>query len=209
MPHPENDMTQNPPDLATEEAVSILRGRHLPGVLVFIIADMAVFCMLFVGFMVDRMKDVALFNNSAIALDVRFGVANTLILVTSGLFVVLAVNAARAGLRKTTRGWLLLSFLVGAGFGVSKIVEYSIKISSGITMQTNPFYMYYYALTGAHFLHFVGGMIALAVLWVLAGREATVSRNTFNLIESGALYWHMVDLLWLFLFPMLYLLVPR
>jgi len=206
---PEPIMTHNPPELAPDQAASILRGRHVPGVLVFIIADMAVFCMLFIGFMSDRMKDVALFNQSATTLDVRFGVANTLILVTSGLCVVLAVNAARAGLRRATRGWLLLSFLVGAGFGVSKLLEYSIKIGHGITMQTNPFYMYYYALTGAHFLHFVGGMIALAVLWFLAGREATVSRKTFNLIESGALYWHMVDLLWLFLFPMLYLLVPR
>jgi len=202
-------MTRNPPEVAPDQAASILRGRHVPGVLVFIIADMVVFCMLFIGFMTDRMKDITLFNQSALTLDVRFGVLNTLILVTSGLFVVLAVNAARAGQRMATRRWLLLSFLIGAGFGVSKLIEYSIKIEHGITIQTNPFFMFYYALTGAHFLHFIGGMVALVVLWVLTGRESTVSPQTFNLIESGALYWHMVDLLWLFLFPMLYLLPPR
>lgn len=197
------------PVAAEPPATSMLQGHQVPGVLVFVIADMSVFCLLFVGFMVDRMDNVALFDQSAATLDVRFGLANTLILVTSGLLVVLAVNAARAGRRSATRLWLMLSFLVGAGFGASKIIEYSIKIGHGITMETNPFYMYYYALTGAHFLHFAGGMVALAVLWFLAGREASVSRRCFAAIESGALYWHMVDLLWLFIFPMLYLLVPR
>ena len=75
-------------------------------------------------------------------------------------------------------------------------------------MLTNDFYMFYYALTGAHFLHFIGGMIMLAVLWFMAGREPDNDR-LFGVIESGALYWHMVDLLWIFIFPMLYLLAPR
>jgi nitric oxide reductase NorE protein len=200
-----NDMA---PVQAPSSEASELRAGQVPGVLVFIMADMVVFGMLFIGFMTERMKQPALFDQSAAALDVRLGVLNTLILVTSGLFVVLAVNAAKAGQRAATRRWLLVSMLVGAGFGVTKMLEYSVKIGHGITMHTNDFYMFYYALTGAHFLHFVGGMVALAALWFMAGREP-VDGKLSGVIESGALYWHMVDLLWIFIFPMLYLLGPR
>lgn len=192
----------------SESAAPIIRSGQVPGVLVFIIADMIVFCMLFVGFMTERMGQTALFDQSAATLDVRMGVFNTLILVTSGLCVVLAVHAAHAGRREATRRWLLVSFLIGAGFGVTKLLEYCAKIELGITMHTNDFYMFYYALTGAHFLHFIGGMIALAVLWFMVGREPLDGRLA-GLVESGALYWHMVDLLWIFIFPMLYLLGPR
>lgn len=200
-----NDIT---PVQATAPTTSILQSGQVPGILVFVIADMIVFCMLFAGFMTERMGQLTVFDQSSATLDVRLGVLNTLILVTSGFFVVLAVNAAHTGRRDATRRWLLLSFLVGAGFGVTKMIEYSSKIGHGITMHTNDFYMFYYTLTGAHFLHFLGGMLALAALWFMAGREP-VNGRLFGLIESGALYWHMVDLLWIFIFPMLYLMGPR
>ncbi len=184
------------------------RVARLPGIVVFIMADMIVFAMLFTGFMTERAGQLALFDRSSATLDVRLGMLNTLILITSGLFVVFAVHAARQGKTKATRGWLLAGFLVGAGFGVSKTIEYSGKLEHGITMYTNDFYMFYYALTGAHFLHFLGGMLALAFLWFMAGRQK-VDGPLFGWIESGGLYWHMVDLLWIVIFPMLYLLGPR
>jgi nitric oxide reductase NorE protein len=136
------------------------------------------------------------------------GLLNTLILMTSGLFVVLAVHAARQGQSVATRRWLLASFVVGAGFGINKAIEYSDKLTHGITMLSNDFFMFYYVLTGVHFVHFVAGMIVLAVLWFRAGREE-VNGPLFGWIESGGLYWHMVDLLWIVIFPMLYLLGPR
>lgn len=201
-------MNDIPQVQAAAPSTAIPRGGQVPGILIFILADMVVFCMLFAGFMTERMNQLALFDQSALTLDVHLGVLNTLILVTSGLCVVLAVHAAHTGRRGATRLWLMMSFLVGAGFGVTKLIEYSSKIGHGITMHTNDFYMFYYALTGAHFLHFIGGMIMLAVLWFMAGREP-VNGRLFGVIESGALYWHMVDLLWIFIFPMLYLLAPR
>lgn len=179
-----------------------------PGILTFIIADIVIFGMLFAGFMNERSGQLALFDSSAATLDVRLGLANTIILMTSGLFVVLAVQAARRGQAVMTRRWLLVSFVVGAGFGVNKLIEYRDKLEHGISMLTNDFYMFYFVLTGVHFLHFLGGMAALAVLWFRAGREP-VAGPLFGLIESGGLYWHMVDLLWIFIFPMLYLLGPR
>lgn len=183
-------------------------GAVAPGILTFIIADMAVFGALFVAFMIERSGQLALFNQSSAALDVNLGLLNTLILITSGLFVVLAVHAARQGRSSATRRWLLVSFLVGAGFGVNKLIEYSAKLAHGITMLSNDFFMFYFVLTGVHFLHFLIGMVVLAVLWVRAIREP-VDGPLFGLIESGGLYWHMVDLLWIFIFPLLYLLGPR
>lgn len=192
------------PETSWEGAASVSEGM-IAGIHFFILADLLVFAALFAGFMAERSAEVALFNQSAGALNPLVGILNTLILVTSGLCVVLAVNAAREGRTATVRNWLLAAIIIGSGFGVSKVLEYSDKIAHGITMHTNDFYMFYYALTGAHFLHFLGGMIALVTIWHLAGRKP-VGGRFFGAIESVALYWHMVDLLWLFIFPLLYLL---
>ncbi len=183
-------------------------GAAAPGILTFIIADVTIFGVLFVAFMVERLHQVPLFDQSSASLDVQLGLLNTLILMTSGLFVVLAVDAARHGNAALTRRWLLTSFVVGAGFGINKLIEYGDKFAHGINMLTNDFFMFYFALTGVHFVHFLGGMIVLAMLWFRARVEA-VDGPLFGWIESGALYWHMVDLLWIVIFPMLYLLGSR
>jgi len=186
--------------VADPAADGIIAGIHF-----FILADLLVFAALFTGFMVERAEEVALFNQSAHLLNPWVGILNTLILVTSGVCVVFAVNAARGGRAITARRWILAAFVVGLGFGISKVLEYGDKISQGITMHSNDFFMFYYALTGAHFLHFLGGMVALAVIWHLASARP-VDGPFFGTIESVGLYWHMVDLLWLFIFPLLYLL---
>jgi nitric oxide reductase NorE protein len=182
------------------------QGRDaVSGILTFIIADLIVFAMLFIGFMMDRSHELAVFNRSANALDFHLGLANLLILVTSGLCVVFAVSAAREGRLMAIRGWILAAIVIGAGFGVSKFVEWGDKFAHGIGMHTNAFYMYYFALTGAHFLHFLGGMGALAFIWFHSVRNAGAP-DFRNKIEAVALYWHMVDLLWVLIFPLLYVL---
>ena len=179
--------------------------RDAPAILTFIAADVMAFGLFFALFMIQRSHDPALFNHASQSLDVRLGVLNTLILVTSGWLVVLAVEAARRGEREPLRRFLLLAMAVGLGFAVSKSVEYSIKISHGLTMLTNDFFMFYFFLTGIHFLHYLVGMGVLAMLWFKAGREAP-DGPLLGWIESGGLYWHMVDLLWIMIFPLLYLL---
>lgn len=175
------------------------------GIMTFIVADLIVFALLFCGFMVDRSKALDVFNSSSAQLDLSLGIANLLILVTSGLCVVYAVSAAREGDARRTRFWLVAGLVIGLGFAVSKVIEWSAKIGDGITMHTNEFFMFYFALTGAHFLHFLGGMIALIAIFVLSFRNR-VDGDFYGKIEAVGLYWHMVDLLWILIFPLLYIL---
>lgn len=193
------------PEQAAAEAKPL---ASAPGILTFILADVIVFGVLFLGFMGERSGQLALFDQSSAMLNVELGLLNTLILMTSGLFVVFAVDAARHGNAGLTRRWLLASFVIGGGFGVTKLIEYSDKFAHGISMLSNDFFMFYFVLTGAHFLHFLAGMVILAALWFRAAKTP-VDGPLFGWIESGALYWHMVDLLWIVIFPMLYLLGAR
>jgi len=171
----------------------------------FITADLMMFAVFFMVFMTARRDEVALFEQSRRHLDPAIGLLNTVILLTSSWLVALAVHAAREGRRSAVTRLLGFGILVGACFAVSKIFEYAAKIASGITLLTNHFFMYYFALTGLHFLHFVVGIVVLTVCWHKSRRDALDGRFLVW-IESSGCYWHMVDLLWIFLFPMLYLL---
>ena len=180
-------------------------GGQAPAILTFIVADLAAFALFFAFFMVGRHEQAALFDRSAALLNADVGAINALILIISSWLVVLAVQGARQGDRRAVRRFLALAFAVGAGFAVSKAMEYGDKLAHGITLLSNDFFMFYYVLTGIHFLHFMAGIAVLAMLWFKAGQEA-VDGPLLSWIESGGLYWHMVDLLWIVLFPMLYLL---
>lgn len=176
-----------------------------PSIWTFITADVMAFALFFVLFMIERDRQVALFDQSSILLDANLGLLNTLILITSSWLVVLGVEAARHGQRVALRRYLLLAMLVGSGFAVTKVIEYGSKISHGITMLSNDFFMFYFALTGIHFVHFLLGLGILLMLWLQA-RYKDLDGPFMVWIESGGIYWHMVDLLWIVLFPMLYLL---
>jgi len=176
-----------------------------PGIWTFITADVFLFCLFFLVFSVERRGNPGLYEQSRQLLNAHIGLANTLILLTSSWFMVLAVEAAREGNRDHVKRNLILAMLVGAGFAILKITEYTVKIQAGITPQTNPFFTYYYAFTAIHFMHFVVGMGVLMVCFAKARREP-IDNQYLVWIESGGCYWHMVDLLWIVLFPMLYLL---
>ncbi|MBI4693940.1 MAG: cytochrome c oxidase subunit 3 family protein [Gammaproteobacteria bacterium] len=175
------------------------------GVWFFITADLMMFAVFFAVFMTARLDEVALFEQSRQRLNPAIGLLNTAILLSSSWLVALAVHAARAGRREAVSRLLGLGILVGSGFAVSKACEYTAKISAGVTLLTNHFFMYYFALTGLHFVHFLAGMAVLGVCWRKSRHEAIDGRFLVWL-ESAGCYWHMVDLLWIFLFPMLYLL---
>jgi nitric oxide reductase NorE protein len=181
------------------------RWKEPASIWTFVTADVMAFGFFFLLFMLERSYDPGLFNQGAAQLSARLGLLNTLILITSGWFMALAVQAARAGNRGLVRSRLALAFGVGSGFAVTKAFEYGAKISHGITLLSNEFFTFYFFLTGLHFFHFLVGMGVLAMLWFRAGREAP-DGLLCGWIESGGIYWHMVDLLWIVLFPLLYLL---
>jgi nitric oxide reductase NorE protein len=182
--------------------------RRLPGVegiWVFVAGDMTIFGILFVSFMLDRRKETGLFEASRHGLNPNFGGVNTLILLTSSWLMALAVNAARRGRTRVATAFLASTFLCGVAFMASKAIEYTGKAEHGVGMLTNPFYMYYFTLTGIHLAHVFAGVVVLAVLWTRS-RAGAYHANNVRTLETGATYWHMVDLLWIMLFPLLYLM---
>jgi nitric oxide reductase NorE protein len=178
----------------------------IPGIWAFVTADCVGFAIFFFVFMTERLKQPALFDESSQHLDVRIGLANTLILITSSWLVALAAQATKHGQLDKARRLLPAALIVSCGFAVLKSLEYGIKINAGITPLTNPFFMFYFVLTGIHFLHYAVGIAVLAVMITKSRNVARDPDRFANWMESGGIYWHLVDLLWCFLFPMLYLL---
>ncbi len=181
--------------------------RRLPGVegvWVFVIADMMVFALLFGSFIIGRHQNPALFEASRHALNPNFGGVNTLILVTSSWFAALALDAVRKSRFVLAQRFIGGALLCGLAFMVSKAVEYTEKLEAGVSLLTNDFFMYYFTLTGIHLFHVLAGIVVLVVLWFMA-RSRSFEPERPVVLECGAIYWHMVDLLWIILFPLLYL----
>lgn len=183
------------------------RPAKLPGdsgVWAFIIADMGAFALFFFIFTAGRMAAPEIYEQSRQTLDTTLGVINTLILLSSSLFMARAVEAAREGMRIKIIHNLILAILIGLGFAATKLIEYKMKLAHGIGLTTNEFYTYYFAFTGIHFLHFAIGIAALLMMLLKAHCDE-LDTKFLVWIESVGCYWHMVDLLWIMLFPMLYL----
>jgi nitric oxide reductase NorE protein len=195
-------------DVCTASAPEPSRRHHrVPGetgIWVFIFGDMLVFAIMFATYLYYRGKNVALFNASQQLLNPEFGLVNTLLLLTSSLCVVWAVGTVRRGVHQPARPLILGAFGCGLAFSVLKIIEYSAKVHAGITPQTDNFFMFYYALTGLHWFHLAIGLAALTYMYFSARRHALDTKQ-FAWFEGFGCYWHMVDLLWIVLFPLVYL----
>ncbi|MBP6669263.1 MAG: cytochrome c oxidase subunit 3 [Gemmatimonadales bacterium] len=128
------------------------------------------------------------------------GALNTLVLLTSSYTVVLAHQASGRGDLAAVRKYLYITIGFGAMFLVVKSFEYTHEIRAGFTPTANLFWSFYYTMTGLHASHVIAGMIAMAVVSRQAGRGRHLHR-----VEMAGLYWHFVDVVWIFLFPLLYL----
>ena len=180
----------------------------LPGDLAmwcFILAELLVFGILFLSYAITRASNVALFNASQLQLDRSSGFINTLILVTSSYFVVRAVAAIQSGRGKNCARWLVAAIVCGAFFVVLKWIEFVGKYQAGITMSTNTFFMFYLFLAFFHFMHVILGMIILGSV-ALKAWQGGYAHDDYDGVETGAAYWHMVDLVWIILFPLIYVL---
>jgi len=184
------------------------RREYPPGDLaiwVFIYAELLVFGVFFLAYAFARARNVELFNESQLSLDRTFGAINTVALITSSYFVVRSVAAIRAGAHHRCARWLFAGMGMGGLFLAVKVMEFSDKLGQGITLSTNTFYMFYLSLTWFHFLHVVMGMVILAVV-AMKARRGGYTAEAHQGVETGASYWHMVDLVWLILFPLVYVM---
>jgi len=165
---------------------------------------MLVFGAFFATFMVERSKAPEVFDASRKTLNVGVGLTNTLVLLASSLCVVIALNAIRAGARSTATSAVAAAVVCGLAFFGLKVFEYASAIAAGHGPDANHFYLYYYILTGLHLFHVCVGMLVLAFL-LMQTRRTELSATRIAVVEGGACFWHLVDLLWIVLFPLLYL----
>jgi len=193
---------------SVEHVAASPHARRIPGeagIWVFIFGDMLVFSLFFLTFVYYRGQDPELFHRSQGALNQVLGALNTVLMLTSSWCVATGVALARRGWHRAVARCFGLAFLCGLGFVVIKYFEYSEKIHAGVTLTTNDFFMYYYMFTGIHLMHVLIGMGVLAFMTRYAAAGGIDARKMVH-IESGASFWHVVDLLWIVLFALLYLL---
>jgi nitric oxide reductase NorE protein len=172
---------------------------------VFIFAELAAFFALFVAYAFTRLKHLELFNAMQLTLDSDAGMLNTLLLITGSWCVARAVAAIKANHAAHSAHWLLAAIGTGIGFLIVKYFEYGAKFAAGIDLETNLFYTFYLLLTLFHAMHVVMGMAILFFVWNKT-RRGGYSSHDHRGMETGASYWHMVDLVWIVLFPLVYVM---
>jgi nitric oxide reductase NorE protein len=198
--------------MTNKPAAARTRHRRLPGepgIWVFAILDMLIFAEMFGiygWYRADRFEAFQAAQDRVIPL---FGLAYTVILLASSWFVVMAVSAARKGQLALAGKLVQFGLALGASFAVIKLVEYGTKVAQGITPVANDFFMFFFVMTFVHLLH---ALVGLGVLVYMRRRIRALPIGSENreskdmrVIEVCAVYWHMVDLLWIVLFALFYL----
>ena len=182
--------------------------QRLPGDLVvwlLVLLELLTFGMLFVAFAGARLRDPALFAAGQATLDLNSGALNTVLLVSASACAARALHAVRASHSRAGARWLLAALAFGLGFLGVKSLEYLHKWQEGLDIAENTFAMLYVGLTGFHFLHAAVGCLLFALLWAPTRRGAYGPDNC-HALETVTVFWHMVDLLWMVLFPLVYVL---
>ena len=179
---------------------------------IVIYIEFITFSLLFLGYAFSRRLDVELFNASQLAVSQTSGFINTFILITSSYFVVKAVQNIRNMTQENQKEaniqaskWLLFAIICGMAFLVVKVTELSHIFGMGIHLSTNTYFMFYIMLTVFHFLHVLLGSFILFVIYKKTKNYGYLPDDASG-IETGASYWHMVDLLWIVLFPLVYII---
>lgn len=153
------------------------------------------------AFLFSAKAQPGLFHESSQLLDPRFGFANTVFLLTSGFFMAETLRHFQAGNLRRSRFILLLTLAGGLLFLILKGVEYAAKIEHGHTLGSDAFFTWYWLLTVFHLMHVAVGMVILTCLL------PKLPRLTADDLEAGGIFWHMCDIIWLLLFPALYLVL--
>lgn len=185
------------------------------GMWLFLFTEVLLFGGLFLIYAAYRYSHPDDFQNAAHMLDISMGTINTLILLTSSLTVVLSIVALQKRNKNLSILFLIATILMGIAFLVNKYFEWGAKINHGIypkgpELANMPegevlYFGLYYSMTGLHGLHVIVGLIVLIFMLVFVIRNKINADNIVKL-ENGGLYWHLVDVIWIFLFPLFYLI---
>jgi cytochrome c oxidase subunit 3 len=187
------------------------------GMWVFLVTEVMFFGGLFLAYVVYRWSYPQAFAAASHELDIVLGTTNTALLIASSLTMALAVRSAQLGRRLPLVVFLALTMALGSAFLGIKMYEYHHKFVEGLVPgaafhfpgpeapRAEIFFCLYFAMTGLHALHMIIGLGVLAVMLVLGGR-GRFGPLYHNPVECSGLYWHFVDIVWIFLFPLLYLI---
>ena len=173
------------------------------GMWIFLASEVMLFAGFIGSFINLRAANLVSMNESAALLNQSLGALNTFILITSSFSMAMAVGAMHRGERGKAKVGLLITILFAIGFMVVKAIEYSDKFSHHYSPATDLFFSFYFIMTGLHALHVFVGIILLSVMFMGVVRHNP--RVDGITMENSGLYWHFVDVVWIFLFPLLYL----
>jgi len=195
--------------------IAALKAKYPPGdfgIWIIIYVELLTFGLFFVGYAFSRRENIEMFNTSQLMLNQTSGFINTFILITSSYFVAKGVakiqsmtTQTQESANKESSKWLKFAMACGLAFLLIKVSEFYHIFDQGINLSTNKFFMFYLLLTMFHFMHVLLGTIILFNIHQRT-RVAGYTPEDHRGFESGASYWHMVDLLWIVLFPLVYII---
>ncbi|TDQ25398.1 cytochrome c oxidase subunit 3 [Tenacibaculum caenipelagi] len=177
------------------------------GILMWIIIylELITFGLALLAMVYYSLEEPEVFHNSRLLLNPTYGLINTILLLTSGFFMAATLNEFKEGNNtKKVKKYLLLTILFGILFLVLKSIEYNDKLEAGLTIGYNTFFSFYWMLTLFHVIHVIVGLVIIATVYFGVKKE----RDTTKIedVEASAAFWHMCDLIWLLLFPVIYLI---
>jgi len=186
------------------------------GMWLFIFTELLLFGGLFLIYSIYRYLNPEAFRLAAHELDTFIGAFNTIILLISSMTIAMSTSALQQKNKKLTIYLIVITLLLAVVFLINKYFEWGIKIKHGIYPGSEHlindfsqgeilFFALYFVMTGLHALHIIAGMVVMSVALVRV-QKGTVNANRPSLLENAGLYWHLVDLIWIFLFPLFYLI---
>ncbi|SOX55946.1 cytochrome c oxidase subunit 3 family protein [Mycobacterium ahvazicum] len=194
-------------DLTTDLTDKDQQAQFVPGqpdMWAFVLFETLVFTGYFGFYLFSRARSAELFIPAQAHLDLRIGVFNTLVLLLSSWSVARCVQSSRAGEYRAARRDVFITAALAAVFLFVKVCEWARLVNSGNGLDSNDFFTYYFFLTGIHFVHLLIGFVVLGVIVYQLRSAATRPRESQEIVETCATYWHTVDFLWVLIFALLY-----
>lgn len=174
------------------------------GILLWIIIflELITFGIALIAMVYYGKEEPNIFHNSRLMLNTTYGMVNTIFLLTSGFFMANAINELKVEAIQKSKKYLLITILFAFLFLGLKGIEYTGKINEGLVMGYNTFFTFYWSLTLFHVIHVLVGLVILISVYFGLNKPKT----TIEDVEASAAFWHMCDLIWLLLFPVIYLI---